>query len=71
MEGESAIMAAHGTAIEKAQKEIGAIEKKLGNADFLARAPEDVIGEQKTRLADEQARKQRLEDALALLGAAS
>ena len=56
--------------ITKAGKEIETIEKKLGNADFLARAPEDVIAEQKARLADEGARKQRLEDALALVGSA-
>ena len=57
--------------IVKAQKEIDVIEKKLGNADFMSRAPEDVIAEQRARLADEQARKQRLEDALALLGSVS
>ena len=44
------------------------LEKKLGNADFIARAPEDVIAEQRGRLIDEQSRKQRLVDALAILG---
>ena len=36
--------------------------------DFLARAPEDVVAEQRTRLADEQARRVRLVEALAALG---
>jgi len=54
--------------IGKADKEIATLEKKLGNADFLARAPEDVVAEQKTRLADEQMRRQRLVDALVTLG---
>jgi valyl-tRNA synthetase len=54
--------------ITKAEREIATLEKKLGNADFLARAPEDVVAEQKTRLADEQTRRQRLVDALVTLG---
>jgi valyl-tRNA synthetase len=53
----------------KVDKEIAALERKLGNADFLAKAPEDVVTEQKARLADEQARRQRLLDALATLSA--
>jgi valyl-tRNA synthetase len=55
--------------IGKADKEIGGLEKKLGNADFLAKAPEDVIAEQRARLAEEQARRARLADALAILNA--
>jgi len=57
--------------ITKAEKEIGGLEKKLGNADFLARAPEDVVAEQRARLAEEQSRKQRLADALATLDRAA
>jgi len=53
--------------IAKAEKEIGGLEKKLGNADFLARAPEDVVAEQRARLTEEKARLQRLSDALATL----
>jgi valyl-tRNA synthetase len=56
--------------LAKAEKEITGLEKKLGNADFLARAPEDVVVEQRARLAEEQARRQRLVDALATLGGA-
>jgi valyl-tRNA synthetase len=53
--------------ISKADKEIDALEKKLGNADFLARAPDDVVAEQKARLAEEKSRRQRLAEALATL----
>jgi valyl-tRNA synthetase len=53
--------------IAKADKEIAGLEKKLGNADFLARAPEDVVAEQRGRLADEQSKRQRLTDALGTL----
>ncbi len=57
--------------IAKCDKEIGGIEKKLGNADFLARAPEEVVAEQKARLADEQQRRARLVEAIATLKVAS
>ncbi|HEY0195863.1 MAG TPA: class I tRNA ligase family protein [Kofleriaceae bacterium] len=53
--------------IARADKEVTGLEKKLGNADFLARAPEDVVAEQRERLAEEKARHQRLVDALATL----
>jgi valyl-tRNA synthetase len=55
--------------IARTEKEIAGLEKKLGNADFLARAPEDVVAEQRDRLAEEKARRQRLADALATLSA--
>jgi valyl-tRNA synthetase len=55
--------------LAKADKEISGLEKKLGNADFMARAPEDVVAEQRARLAEEQSRRQRLSDALATLSA--
>ncbi|HEX3886466.1 MAG TPA: valine--tRNA ligase [Phenylobacterium sp.] len=43
--------------------------KKLANADFVARAPEEVVEENRERLADAQAAKAKLEAALARLGA--
>jgi valyl-tRNA synthetase len=55
--------------IGKVDKEIAGLEKKLANEAFLARAPEDVVAEQRARLADEQTRKQRLHEALASLEA--
>jgi valyl-tRNA synthetase len=57
--------------IGKADKEITTLERKLGNADFLAKAPDDVVIEQRARLAEEQSRRQRLADALATLHQAS
>jgi valyl-tRNA synthetase len=55
--------------IGKVDKEIAGLEKKLGNADFLARAPEDVVEEQRARLAEEQTRRQRFVEALETLAA--
>jgi valyl-tRNA synthetase len=43
--------------------------KKLANADFVARAPEEVVEENRERLADAEAAKTKLEAALARLGA--
>jgi valyl-tRNA synthetase len=43
--------------------------KKLANADFLARAPEDVVEESRGRLAEARDAKARLESALARLEA--
>jgi valyl-tRNA synthetase len=54
----------------KAEKEIATIEKKLENPDFIAKAREGVVDEQRGRLAEEQTRRQRLADALETLGAA-
>ena len=44
------------------------IEAKLGNADFVARAPEEVVEENRERLAEALARASKLEAALARLG---
>jgi valyl-tRNA synthetase len=43
--------------------------KKLGNADFVARAPEEVVEENRERLAEAEAAKAKLESALTRLGA--
>jgi len=44
--------------------------KKLGNPDFVARAPEEVVEENRERLAESQDAKAKLEGALARLAAA-
>ena len=54
--------------LQRAETEITRIDTKLGNADFLARAPGDVIDEQKERRADAEALALRLRDAVAHLG---
>jgi valyl-tRNA synthetase len=56
--------------LAKADKEIATIEKKLENPDFIAKAKEGVVDEQRARLAEEQTRRQRLVDALETLGGA-
>jgi len=53
----------------KAEKEIATIEKKLENPDFIAKAKDGVVDEQRARLSEEQSRRQRLVDALETLGA--
>ena len=42
--------------------------RKLGNQGFLDKAPEAVIEENKARLAEEEARRDKLQSALARLG---
>ena len=51
--------------IGKIEGEIGKIEAKLGNPDFLARAKEEVVEEQRDRLEEAQARHGKLKEALA------
>ncbi|MCX5515085.1 valine--tRNA ligase [Kaistia algarum] len=50
--------------IDKAAKEIGKIEAKLGNEQFVSRAPEEVIDEQRERLAETQELKAKFTAAL-------
>ena len=59
-------------------KEVGALSadiektgKKLANADFIARAPEEVVEENRERLADAEAAKAKLEAALSRLSGAA
>jgi valyl-tRNA synthetase len=58
-------------------KEVGSLssdiertEKKLANPDFIARAPEEVVEENRERLEDAQAARAKLQAALDRLGAA-
>jgi valyl-tRNA synthetase len=50
--------------LKKAQDEVAKFDAKLNNAAFVAKAPEDVIDEQKERRADAAALATRLQDAL-------
>ena len=49
--------------LAKAEGEIGKLSKKLGNAGFLAKAPVEVVEEQRERLQEAEALKARLADA--------
>jgi valyl-tRNA synthetase len=55
------------TEIGKLAKDIGKIDAKLANEQFISKAPAEVIAEQKTRRADAQERTNRLAKALANL----
>ena len=54
--------------IGKAEAEIGKIDKKLSNPQFVEKAPEEVIAEQRERLAEAQALRDKLTAARARLG---
>ena len=49
---------------DKLKADIGKIDAKLGNADFLARAPEEVVEEQRSRKAEAEGRIARIGEAL-------
>ena len=49
----------------KIDKEIATIENKLGNEKFMSRAPEEVVAEQKSRLAEYVEQKEKFSSALA------
>lgn len=53
--------------IAKEEVEIQKIDKKLGNEHFVAKAPEEVIEEQRERRGEAEARLERLRAALARL----
>ncbi|MFT3808465.1 MAG: valine--tRNA ligase [Micropepsaceae bacterium] len=54
--------------VAKQESEIAKIDGKLGNADFVSRAPEEVIAEQNERRAAAVATRDRLNEAVARLG---
>ena len=54
--------------LSKAEAEIARVDSKLGNADFVSRAPQDVIDEQKERRAEAEALTKRLREAVSRLG---
>ena len=53
--------------IQKLESEIAKIDAKLGNADFLKRAPEEVVEEQRERRDEALSRKAKMEEALGRL----
>jgi valyl-tRNA synthetase len=53
--------------IAKSDREIAAIEKRLGNPEFIANAKDGVVDENRARLDEEAARRAALVDALATL----
>ncbi|WIM13844.1 valine--tRNA ligase [Enhydrobacter sp.] len=55
--------------IRKLADEVGKIDAKLGNAAFVARAPEEVVEEQRERRAQAEQTRTRLSRALQRLGA--
>ena len=54
--------------IKKLADEIGKIDAKLGNANFVSRAPEEVVEEQRERRAQAEQTRARLSAALERLG---
>jgi valyl-tRNA synthetase len=55
--------------MDKLGTDIAKVEAKLGNPDFLARAPEEVVEEQKERLEEARTRIAKIDEALERLGA--
>jgi valyl-tRNA synthetase len=53
--------------IQKLDVEVGKIDAKLGNADFITRAPEEVVEEQRERREEALTRKAKMEEALGRL----
>ena len=53
--------------IARLDEEIDKIDRKLGNEQFVSKAPEEVIEEQRTRRAEALARRERIAAALARL----
>lgn len=53
---------------EKLQKDVEGTMRKLDNPDFMARAPEEVVEENRERVASARERITRIEEALARLG---
>jgi len=54
--------------IGRLEREIDGIDKKLGNANFVARAPEEVVEENRERRAEFETTRARLSEALVQLG---
>jgi valyl-tRNA synthetase len=55
--------------IKKLADEVGKIDAKLGNAQFMSRAPEEIVEEQRERRTQAEQTRTRLSTALERLGA--
>jgi valyl-tRNA synthetase len=55
----------------KADADIARVDAKLGNANFVARAPEEVVEEEKEKREEAQARKAKVAEALERLKGAA
>jgi len=55
----------------KAEADIARVDAKLGNANFIARAPEEVVEEEKEKREEAQARKAKIAEALEWLKGAA
>jgi valyl-tRNA synthetase len=55
----------------KADADIARVDAKLGNANFVARAPEEVVEEEKEKREEAQARKVKIAEALERLKGAA
>ena len=53
--------------MQKADADIARVDAKLGNASFVARAPEEVVEEEKEKREEAVARKAKLAEAVARL----
>ena len=53
--------------MQKAQADIARVDAKLNNANFVARAPEEVVEEEKEKRAEAAARQAKIAEALARL----
>jgi len=57
--------------LKKINDDIDRIDKKLGNADFMARAPEEVVDEQKEKREEAESRRAKINEALERLKGAT
>jgi valyl-tRNA synthetase len=57
--------------LQKADADIARVDAKLGNANFLARAPEEVVEEEKEKREEALARKAKIAEALERLKGAA
>jgi valyl-tRNA synthetase len=68
-------LAAERTRLEKELKkvadDIDRVDKKLTNADFMARAPEEVVDEQREKRAEAEDRRVKINEALERLNGAA